>query len=62
MDETDVALCRLLVYNSRTPYSELAKALDTSVQNVHRRVQALMASGTLTNFNAAFSILAARGI
>jgi DNA-binding Lrp family transcriptional regulator len=40
MDETDVALCRLLVYNSRTPYSELAKALDTSVQNVHRRVQA----------------------
>lgn len=26
MDETDVALCRLLVYNSRTPYSELAKA------------------------------------
>lgn len=62
MDETDVALCRLLVYNSRTPYSELAKALDTSVQNVHRRVQALMTSGTLTNFNAAFSILAVRGI
>lgn len=62
MDETDVALCRLLVYNSRTPYSELAKALDTSVQNVHRRVQALMTSGTLTNLNAAFSILAVRGI
>jgi DNA-binding Lrp family transcriptional regulator len=62
MDETDVALCRLLVYNSRTPYSELAKALDTSVQNVHRRVQALITSGSLANFNAAFSVLAVKGI
>mgnify|MGYP002346224617 CR=1 FL=1 len=62
MDETDVALCRLLVYNSRTPYSELAKALGTSVQSVHRRVQALVSSGVLTNFNAAFSVLAVRGI
>ena len=57
-----MALCRLLVYNSRTPYSELAKALGTSVQNVHRRVQDLITSGTLTNFNAAFSVLAVGGI
>lgn len=62
MDETDVALCRLLMYNSRMPYSELAKILDTSVQSVHRRVQDLVAAGIIAGFKANFSQLAYRGV
>lgn len=62
MDETDVALCRLLIYNSRMPYSELAEALGISVQSAHRRVQALVSSGSLGRFLASFSVLAFRGI
>jgi DNA-binding Lrp family transcriptional regulator len=60
MDETDVALCRLLIFNSRTSYSDLAKALGISVQSAHRRVQDLIASGTISSFNAAFSVRAYR--
>lgn len=55
MDETDVALCRLLIYNSRMPYSELAKSLGISVQSAHRRVQDLISSGVIAKFPAAFS-------
>lgn len=62
MDETDVALCRLLVYNSRTSYSELAETLGTTVQSVHRRVQSLISSGMVANFHAAFSVVALKGI
>jgi DNA-binding Lrp family transcriptional regulator len=60
MDETDVALCRLLIFNSRMPYSELAKVLGISVQSAHRRIQELIASGTISGFNAAFSVRAYR--
>jgi DNA-binding Lrp family transcriptional regulator len=60
MDETDVALCRLLIFNSRMPYSELAKALDISVQSAHRRVQDLIARGVISGFTAAFSTRAYR--
>jgi len=62
MDETDVALIRLLVYNSRMSYSELAEALGISVQSAHRRVQALVSSGAIGRFPAAFSVVAHRGI
>jgi DNA-binding Lrp family transcriptional regulator len=54
MDETDVALCRYLIYNSRMSYSDLAKALDISVQSAHRRVQELMEAGVIAHFNASF--------
>jgi len=37
-----VALSRLLMRNSRTPYSELGKELGLSPQVVHRRVQSLI--------------------
>lgn len=60
MDETDVALCRLLIFNSRMPYSDLAKALGISVQSAHRRVQELISSGTISSFDAAFSVRAYR--
>jgi len=62
MDETDVALCRLLTYNSRMPYSELANAVGISVQSAHRRVQELVASGNLGMFRTSFSTLAFRAI
>lgn len=42
MDEIDLALCRLLLRNSRTSYSDLGKELGLSPQVVHRRVQTLM--------------------
>lgn len=42
MDDTDLALCRLLMRNSRTSYSDLGKQLGLSPQVVHRRVQALI--------------------
>ena len=41
MDEVDIALCRSLLKNSRTSYSELGKDLGLSPQAVHRRVQSL---------------------
>jgi DNA-binding Lrp family transcriptional regulator len=55
MDETDIALCRYLIYNSRMPYSDLAKALDITVQSAHRRVQNLVEQGIIGRFTAAFS-------
>jgi DNA-binding Lrp family transcriptional regulator len=55
MDETDIALCRLLIYNSRVPYSDLAKAVDISVQSAHRRVQNLVEEGVIGKFTAAFA-------
>lgn len=60
MDETDVALCRLLIFNSRMPYSELAKALGISVQSAHRRVQDLIARGVISGFPSAFTTRAYR--
>lgn len=60
MDETDVALCRLLIFNSRMAYSELAETLGISVQSAHRRVQDLMAKGVISGFPAAFSSRAYR--
>jgi DNA-binding Lrp family transcriptional regulator len=60
MDETDVAICRLLIFNSRTSYSNLAKKLDISVQSAHRRVRDLVTSGVISGFTAAFSARAYR--
>lgn len=47
MDELDVAICRFPIYNSRMPYSELAGALDITVQAAHRRVRELVSSGII---------------
>jgi DNA-binding Lrp family transcriptional regulator len=45
VDEVDIALCRNLLKNSRTPYSDLGKALELTPQAVHRRVQTLIEDG-----------------
>lgn len=47
MDETDLALGRSLMMNSRQPYSELGEALGMTAQAVHRRVQTLMEEGII---------------
>jgi Lrp/AsnC family leucine-responsive transcriptional regulator len=55
VDEIDLALCRLLLRNSRTSYSDLGKELGLSPQVVHRRVQSLIEtdiiSGTYTTLS-----------
>ncbi|OPX61026.1 MAG: HTH-type transcriptional regulator Ptr1 [Methanomassiliicoccales archaeon PtaB.Bin134] len=60
MDEIDVTLCRLLIYNSRMSYSELARAAGISVQTAHRRIQELVSLGVIARFNASFSARAYR--
>ncbi|MEM0448446.1 MAG: AsnC family transcriptional regulator [Methanomassiliicoccales archaeon] len=47
MDEIDVAICRAFMQNSRLSFSKLGEELDMSAQAIHRRVQALMASGII---------------
>ena len=52
MDKTDLALCLLLLQNSRTPVRELAGRLGLSVAAVHARVQALRDAGIIRAFTA----------
>ncbi|HSV41788.1 MAG TPA: AsnC family transcriptional regulator [Methanomassiliicoccales archaeon] len=47
MDELDVAICRILFQNSRTPYSDIAEEVDLTPQAVHRRVQAMTEMGII---------------
>ena len=42
MDEIDFAICMMLVWNSRTPYRELAETFKMSVNSIHKRVKALV--------------------
>ncbi|HUT27879.1 MAG TPA: AsnC family transcriptional regulator [Methanomassiliicoccales archaeon] len=58
MDETDVALCRLLMRNSRTSYSALGKELGLSPQVVHRRVQSLIEAEIIRGTYATLSFKA----
>ncbi len=52
MDEVDIALILMLLTNSRTPYQELAKRLNLSVNAVHKRVQSLIDEGVIAGFTA----------
>jgi DNA-binding Lrp family transcriptional regulator len=47
MDETDLFICRALLENSRSSYSELGKTLGVTPQAVHRRVQELTELGVI---------------
>src|SRR5512136_124150 len=55
MDETDLALCQILIVNSRLPHRELAERLGLSVQAVHRRIQALVEEGVIRAFTTHIS-------
>jgi DNA-binding Lrp family transcriptional regulator len=52
MDEADITLILTLLANSRTPYQELARRLNLSVNAVHKRVQALIDEGVIQGFTA----------
>jgi DNA-binding Lrp family transcriptional regulator len=52
VDEVDIALCRNLLRNSRTPYSDLGKELGLTPQAVHRRVRSLTEAGIVKGTTA----------
>jgi DNA-binding Lrp family transcriptional regulator len=56
MDRTDLALCLLLLQNSRTPVRELGEKLSLSVAAVHGRIQALRDAGIIKAFTARISL------
>ncbi len=57
MDRTDIALCKLLLANSRVPIRELADKLDLSVAAVHARIQGLRDAGIVKAFTARISLV-----
>jgi DNA-binding Lrp family transcriptional regulator len=52
----------MLMWDSRLTYSELAKAIDGSVQTVHRRIKGLTEQGVILGYEASVSLPAANGI
>lgn len=50
MDEIDFALCMMLMWNSRTPYRELAETFKMSVNSIHKRVKAMVNLGIIDKF------------
>jgi len=59
MDNTDIALIKLLLANSRLSYAELAEKLNLSVNAAHKRIQLLIDSGVIRKFTAKIGPLAA---
>ncbi len=57
MDRTDIALCKLLLANSRVPIRELADKLDLSVAAIHARIQGLRDAGVVKAFTARISLV-----
>ncbi len=55
MDDTDLRLINLLILDSRTPYSRLARQLRMSIPAVHKRVTTLHDAGVITKFTANLS-------
>jgi len=55
MDELDFGISRFLLGNSRTPLSEMARELDTTVQTIHRRVRSMEEEGIIENYVAKLS-------
>ncbi len=52
MDQTDIALCMLLLQDSRRPFRDLGDKLNLSVAAVHARIQALRNAGIIKAFTA----------
>ncbi len=57
MDRTDIALCKLLLANSRIPIRELADKLNLSIAAVHGRIQGLREAGIIKAFTARISLI-----
>ncbi|MHA1461316.1 MAG: winged helix-turn-helix transcriptional regulator [Promethearchaeota archaeon] len=50
MDQIDFTICLMLIWNSRTPYRELAETFNMSVNSIHKRVKAMVNLGILDKF------------
>jgi DNA-binding Lrp family transcriptional regulator len=50
MDQIDFTICLMLVWNSRTPYRELAETFKMSVNSIHKRVKAMVNLGIIDKF------------
>jgi DNA-binding Lrp family transcriptional regulator len=57
MDETDLILSKMLLFNSRTPYRALADALGLSVNAVHKRIQSMVEAEVIRGFTAKVSLI-----
>ena len=57
MDETDLFLSKLLLFNSRTSYRALADTLELSVNAVHKRIQSMVEAGVIMGFTAKVSLI-----
>ncbi len=60
MDRTDLALCKMLLENSRAPIREIGDRLGLSVAAVHGRIQALRDAGIIKAFTARIGLIALR--
>jgi len=58
MDSTDLALCKMLLENSRVPIREIGDRLGLSVATVHGRIQALRDAGIIKAFTARINLVA----
>ena len=52
MDENDLQIIKLLIFNSRMSYREIAGHLDISLNAVYKRVQNLIELGVIRRFTA----------
>ena len=62
MDQIDFTICMMLMWNSRTPYRELAEPFKMSVNSIHKRVKAMVNLGILDKFVTTLSFLAFKPI
>ncbi|TET01252.1 MAG: winged helix-turn-helix transcriptional regulator [Promethearchaeota archaeon] len=62
MDQIDFTICLMLVWNSRTPYRELAETFKMSVNSIHKRVKAMVNLGILDKFVTTLSLRAFKPI
>lgn len=58
MDETDLILSMLLLFNSRTPYRVLAENMRLSVNAVHKRIQSMVEEGVIRRFTTRIDLAA----
>lgn len=52
MDEIDLALCLMLMANSRTSYKDLADTFKMSVNSIHKRIKSLVELEVIQEFKA----------
>jgi len=62
MDQIDFTICMMLMWNSRTPYRELAEPFKMSVNSIHKRVKAMVNLGIIDKFVSTLSFRAFKPI